>query len=111
MKSKGLTIFGVITLVLLSLANLAHAPFLFAVIEERIKAGDTNSIGKAFAAVFTLLVEIPCVPILIAATIYFLLHKRLSPQRRSPRWVLIACIVLTALLLVQAALAHAFIWL
>jgi hypothetical protein len=107
MKSKGLTIFGVITLVLLSLANLAHAPFLFAVIEERIKAGDTNSIGKAFAAVFTLLVEIPCVPILIAATVYFVLHK----GRRSSRGVLITCIVLTALLLLQAALSHAFIWL
>ena len=107
MKNKGLTIYGIVTLCLMALANVAHAFWTVTVISEYVASGGAVGIAMAFAAVFTLITEAACLPILIATVVYFALHK----GRRSRRGVLIANVALTALLLLQAALTLSLIFL
>ncbi len=100
MKHKGMTVYGIVSAALLTLANVAHAIWTVELILSHINDGG-KGLAMGFIVVFTVITEAACVPILLAALLFFILHR----YRRAARPVLLCNIALAALLTAQITAA------
>ena len=105
-KSTGLTVYGFIVLVALSVGNLAHLLWTVWLTLEQARTGWGYSTNIEMLALMPWLIEIVFAPVLVAAGIYFGLHA----LRRSERALLITNIVLAAALLAQYTITNLFMW-
>ena len=106
MKHIGTTVFGTVTAVMLSFANLIHLPFTFWLVSEQIKTGFGFGTKVEMGALLIWIAEIVAAPALIAGGIFLILHIR----RRATRPIGVLNIILFFLALAQYALTNLFLF-
>lgn len=104
--SKKLTVYGIVAIVLSSLANLLHPFWVLWLTMEQIKTGwgyGTNMEMLALMPIFGILLSIPAI---LAAVVYVFLHVRW----RSAKGIWIASLTLLGTLLLQIGLIWLFLF-
>lgn len=105
-KNMGMNVFGVITIVLLSLVNLSHGLWTYWLVAEQLQTGWGYGTNMDLAVLMPWLAELLCAPAMIAAVVYLIMSCFL----RHKKGILIANIVLFACAAAQYILTNLFIF-
>ena len=105
-KSRGLTVFGFILLIALSIGNLAHLFWTIWLIIEQAETGFGYSTNLEMLALLPWFSEMVFLPTLICSVVWFGFHT----LRRSERPLLIANAVLASALLSQYVITNLFLF-
>lgn len=101
-----MNVFGIINIVLLTLVNLAHLLWTVWLAMEQVSTGWGYGTNMEMAVLMPWLIELICLPAMIAGVVYlilscFLLHRK---------GIWIANILLFACAAVQFVVTNLFIW-
>ena len=101
-----MVIFGIIMIVVLSMANLVNVPTTIHLVLEQIKMGWGYGTNMDIAVLWPWMLEILCAPVVIAGAVYFVV----SILKKNSGAILIANVVLYVFLVLQYIITNLFIW-
>lgn len=103
---KRMEVLPVLLVAALSVANLLHLLWTVWLTIEQIKTGWNGGTGMEMLALLPWMLELLCMPVILAAVIYLVL----SFYRRQSKGLLVANSSLFALLLLQIGLTNLFLF-
>ena len=80
-KTKSLTPFGIVTIVLLSMSNLQHLLWTLWLIAEQVKTGWGYGTNMEMLALLPIFMNILAIPAILAAVVYLFLHLWWTSRR------------------------------
>ena len=107
MKSKGLTVYGVISAILLGVANLFQIFWLIWLTVEQCKTGFGYGTDMEILALIPMLMNLFAIPAAVIGGVFLLLHC----WKRSTKPLYLTNLSLLCALILQVGLIELFIWL
>ena len=106
MKNHKLSVFGVLLIYLLSVANAFNIFWCYWLVSEQIFTGWGYGTNMDILVLVPWIIQIACIPIAITTIVYFVISYIFSFKRKA----LITNIVLFSVLILQSVLINLFIW-
>ena len=105
-SSKTSNVIGIISTILLGIANVCNLFFTICLLIEQIETGWGFSTNYEMLVLVPWMIEIVCFPVIVLAIVYFILNI----FKKSKHGLFVANVVLFSLLLCQYLLTNLFIF-
>lgn len=98
--SKGMNIFGGISLALAAIAVLANGIWMYELLYQVINyTGGLQGLAFGFAAVFAIITMIGSIPVFICGLVFLIMNA----NKKAEKWLFISTLVALALILVECS--------
>lgn len=105
-KNNKLSIFGIILIYLLSVANVFNIFWSFYLVKEQMANGWGHGTNMDILVIVPWAIQLGCIPIFLLAVAYFIISYIFGVNKK----LLVPNVVLFCALIIQSILINLFIW-